>query len=459
MGDRYLKRFAAYAAQLRYEDLPDATVHEVKRRVLDSIGVGIAAFTEALPKAARAWAYARPHPEGARLWGTPARAAPEVAAFANGVLVRYLDYNDTYLSREPLHPSDMLPALFAVAEWRRANGRAFLVAAALAYEVAVRLCDAASLRAHGWDHVNYITIGTALGASRLLGLEAAALEHALALAVVPHAAMRATRAGELSMWKGAAAAAAARGGVFAATLAAHGVTGPPQAFEGEMGFVQQLLGGAGFDEAAFAGLEAGHPPTAVLKTHLKRWPVEYHAQSAVEAALALHKALGDPQRIARVRIETFRTAYEIIAKDPEKWAPTTRETADHSLPYIVAVALLDGAVSRATFAPERIQDPRLRAFLAEKVTLEEAPELSRGYPEGVPHRITVHTTDGRMLTQEVRHPRGHAANPMSDAEVRAKYRANVQGMFSAAQAEAVEGMVWELEALGEVGALSARMVV
>ena len=445
MSDRVSRMLAGYAASVRREELPPETVHEVKRRLLDSIGVALAAFPEESPKAARAYALEWPAASGATLWGTASVVPADAAAFANGVAVRYLDFNDTYLSREPLHPSDVIPALFALAEWRDLPPAELVAAVAVAYEIGVDLCDAASLRRHGWDHVNYIGIATAAAAGRLLGLAPEQIEHAIAIAAVPHAAMRQTRAGELSMWKGAAAANAARHGLFAAVLASKGMTGPFQPFLGEMGFVRQLLRGEGFDEAALASLAEGRPPRRILDTYVKLWPVEYHAQSAVDAALALREQVGDPARIASVHVETFRAAYEIIARDPEKWEPRTRETADHSLPYIVAVALLDGQVTRRSFSRERLEDPALRRMLKERVTLTESPELSAGYPEGIPNRITVTTVDGARHVREVRFPRGHARNPMSDDELVAKFRLNVEERLSAAQAERVVDFVLHLE--------------
>ena len=445
LSDRFSRLFASYAASVSWPSLPQATVHEVKRRLLDSIGVAMAAFTEEAPRAARAFAYGYAAAKGATLWGTALQTVPEAAAFANGVAVRYLDFNDTYLSREPLHPSDVIPPLFALAEWKDLPPSEFLTAVAVAYEIGVSLCDAASLRRHGWDHVNYIGVATAAACGRLLGLEPEAIEHAISMATVPHASMRQTRAGELSMWKAAAAANSGRNALFAALLAAQGMTGPFQPFEGEMGFFRQLLGGEGFEEAALEPLTRGRPPSRILDTYVKFWPVEYHAQSAVDAALALRAQLEDPGAIETVHIDTFRAAYEIIAKDPEKWAPKTRETADHSLPYIVVVALADGQVTRASFSRERISDPALRRRLAEQTTLREDPTLTAGYPDGIPNRIRVRLRDGRELEREVRYPRGHAKNPMSDAEVLEKYHANVREVFSARQAERIAQLVMELE--------------
>jgi 2-methylcitrate dehydratase len=451
VSDRITRLLAGYASSVAAKGLADETVHEVKRRVLDSIGVAMAALDGDAPTAARAYAADVPDPNGATVWGSALRASPEVAGFANGILVRYLDFNDTYLSKEPLHPSDVIAPLMALAEWRDRPSADLLAAIAAAYEVSVTLCDAASLRAHGWDHVNYIGIGVACAAGRLLQLPPERIEQAVSIATVPHAAMRETRAGELSMWKGAAAANAARDALFATLLAEKGMTGPARPFEGEMGFVRQLLHGEAFDEEALSRLEAKAPPRRILDTHIKYWPVEYHAQSAVDAALQFPAGfLRDADRIKSIEIDTFDAAYQIIAKDPEKWDPKTRETADHSLQYIVVAALLDGEVTRRTFEPERFRDPRILGILKNRVTVREDPELSAGYPEGIPNRITVTTTGGDREVREVRHPRGHARNPMTDEEVVAKFRTNAEGRLDAARAASVERLVWDLEREGSL---------
>lgn len=451
--DRYLSLLAHYTVSAPAPSEPAA--HEVARRVADSIGVMAAALDDDAPVAARTVAKQFVLPAGATIFGSSARSTPELAGFANGVHVRYLDFNDTYLSREPLHPSDTIPALLALGEWSGADGQHLVDAIAVAYQVGITLCDAASPRAHGWDHVVYITIATACGAARLLGLSLEQTANAIAIALVPHAAMRETRSGELSMWKGAAAANAARHGVFAALLAREEFTGPGLAFTGLMGAVAQLFNGEPIDDAALAPLAPDVPPDRVLDSYIKKYPVEYHAQSAVDVALELHAALGDAEEITAVEIDTFQVSYEIIAADPEKWRPRTRETADHSLPYIVTVALLDGAVSRESFTAERIADPRVHALL-ERTTLRADSELTARYPgEGIPNRITVHTAAGNVLQGEQSFPRGHAGNPMDNDEVRAKFRANLGGRLDADATERLLNLCWRVGELQDLRTLTA----
>jgi 2-methylcitrate dehydratase len=458
MTDRISSLLARAAVATTPQRVPEDSAHEVRRRILDSIGVAVAGFDEPAPVAAREVVLSERRPHGAVVWGSGERASAGLAGFANATAVRCLDYNDTYLSLEPLHPSDSIAPLLALAETERRTGAELLAAIALAYEVGVRLCDAGSLRAHGWDHVNHLGVGIACGAARLLGLDEERTRHAISLTAVPHGAMRQTRVGELSMWKGVAAAEAGRTAVFAARLAATGMTGPAEPFEGEMGYVAQLLGGR-LELDALAPLERDDPPRAILETSLKRWPVEYHAQSAVDAALRLRAELGEDiaDRIASVRIDTFDASFQIIAKDPEKWDPRTRETADHSLQYIVLAALLDGDVTLRTFDESRFREPRTLALLRDAVTVAEDADLSAGYPAAIPNRITVRTRDGRELTREVRHPPGHARAPMSDDEVSAKFRANVDGRWKPELADRVETLVGSLGEAATVEALTESL--
>ncbi|MCH7626409.1 MAG: MmgE/PrpD family protein [Chloroflexi bacterium] len=445
MSDRYSKLFAEYSHNVAWEDLSSETIHEIKRRVLDNIGVSIAAFAEDAPKAARLYAYDLPMENGATVWGSPVKVPPEVATFANGLMVRYLDFNDTYLSLEPLHPSDMIPGIMALCEWTRRPVREMFPAIAAAYEVAVNLCDAASVRAYQWDHVVYTGIGAACGVGRFLGLSVDEIEQTISIATVPHASMRQTRAGELSMWKGAAAANSVRNAVFAGLVARQGLTGPFSPFEGEMGFFVQLLGGNPFDMDALKSLETNAAPTRIQDTYLKKWPVEYHAQSAVDAAVDIREELGgDPTRIESIHLDTFKVSYEIIAKDQEKWEPKTRETADHSIMYIVAATLMDGTITKHSFSQDKLRDPDIKRLI-KSMTLEEDDELTKGYPDGIPNRVTVRTRDGGTITRLVSYPRGHANNRMTDGEAEAKFRLNVEELWVESQTDRVIDLVWHLD--------------
>lgn len=426
-------RLVQFALGTRFEDLPGAVIVEARRRLIDSFACAIGALHEPAPVIARETAQAMGAGAGAALFGG-GRATPDWAAFANGVHIRYLDCNDTYLALEPAHPSDNWATIMAVGELVGASGRDWIEAAAVAYEVQCRLCDANSIRARGWDHVTYGHLSAVLAAARLLRLSHEQARHALGIAGTTSAALRLTRAGELSMWKGCAFAHAARNAVFAAILASRGLTGPAPLFEGEMGFFQQVSGP--FTLGQLGGPTAGD--WMLPRTSIKFVPAEYHSQSAIAAAFELRRQIGDPGRIRSIEIATFRTAVEIIAKDPEKWRPTTRETADHSLPYCTAVALVDGEISARQFSAQRLADPALLDLVA-RTSVVEDPTLTAGYPAGIPNRIKVVLDDGSERTLEVAFPPGHDKNPMTTEQLRTKYLGLVDPVLGAERA----GALWE----------------
>ena len=440
-------QLADYTCALRFEDLSPAVVHEVKRRVIDSFGCALGAWDEEPCVIARKVASEFSAKNGSTIIGTDHKAPQDWTAFANGCCIRYFDYNDTYLSKEPAHPSDNISAALAVAESVGATGSELITAIALAYEVQCRFCDAASIRARGWDHVTYGTFSTALACARLMKLSPEKTRHATNIAGVAGAAMRQARVGELSHWKGVAFATAARHGVFSALLARSGMTGPGPIFEGQMGFEKQLgvsLGNVGERFAVpFPKTEDG-PAAMILNTSIKYWPAEYHSQSAIEAALSLRKQIDHLAEVKSVTIESHDAAVDIIGSEPEKWRPATRETADHSLPYITAIALIDGEITNKQFEPERFKDPEVWKFL-ENVKVERNAELSAIYPGAVANIVHVDLADGRRLTKRVDYPLGHAKNPLNDSQVEGKFFALVEPSIGQKRAGRIVDLVWKLD--------------
>jgi 2-methylcitrate dehydratase len=450
-------QLAHYACSLRFEDLSKEVVHEVKRRVIDSIGCALGAWNEEPCVIARNVASEFSARQGSTIIGTNHKAPPDWAAFATGCCIRYFDYNDTYLSKEPAHPSDNISAALAMAESLGANGRELITAIALAYEVQCRLCDAASIRARGWDHVTYGAFSTALASARLMKLDPEKTRHAVNIAGVACAAMRQARVGELSHWKGVAFANAARHGVYSALLARAGMTGPAPIFEGQMGFEKELgvsLGNVGENFVKRPGEKNVNEGTAamILNTSIKYWPAEYHSQSAIEAAMFLRKEIGDPSQIQSVRIESHDASVDIIGSEPEKWKPETRETADHSLPYITSIALIDGEVTDKQFQPERFMDPKIWKFL-ENVTVQRNAELSSLYAKAVANIVHVTLADGRTLTKRVDYPLGNAFNPVSDQQLEGKFNALVVPALGDAGAKKIVDLVWKLDEVKNVDGL------
>jgi 2-methylcitrate dehydratase len=439
------QRFAKYACQLTYAAIPPAVIHETKRRFIDSFATAVGAMdSDAFAIAKRTALKLAGGPPVSLLGGGTADL--NWGTFVNGLAIRYLDFNDTYLSKEPAHPSDNLAAVLSVGEYAKATGQELLTAAVLAYEIQCRLCDASSLRKNGIDHVTYGAISSCLAACKLLKLDEVKTTHAVGIAGVCNAALRQTRAGDMSMWKGAAFANAARNGVFAALLAAEGYTGPAPIFEGELGFMK-LLTRETF-EVAPMGAENGPAKDPkdfmMLHTYIKFWPVEYHAQSAVEVILALRPQIGDWRNVERIDIHTFDAAVDIIGKDPEKYRPKTRETADHSMPYCVAVALIEGDVGLNSFDDAHLTNAPL-IELTNKVKLHRDASANARYPKGIPNKLTVTMKNGQTFVKEVEFPRGHAYNPMTDAEVETKFRKVVEPHYGADAATAVLNRCWKLD--------------
>jgi 2-methylcitrate dehydratase len=432
---------AEYVSSVDYGDLGNETVKEVKRRILDSIGCAIGAYAERPVGIARSVSGNVQATRGASILGTVKKTSVDVATFVNGIMIRYFDYNDTYLSKEPGHPSDNLSACISVAEMEEASGKDLLTAAALAYELQCRLCDAADLRHRGWDHVCYGLVSSAMAAGKLMKLRPEKLAHAVNIALNGHIAMRQVRAGELSEWKGASFANAARNAVFAALLAREGMTGPSPIFEGEMGFFKQVSGPFKLDVENFGGRKGGFK---VLETYIKYFPAEYHSQSAIWAALELRKEVGNTNEIESVEVETHEAGYAILGKDPEKWTPETKETADHSLPFIVGVALIDGKIDNSSYSQRKIHDGRIRTFL-KKITVKEDPALTAMYPGSIANRVTIVTRSGRRIGKQVNDPRGHPKNPMTDEEVESKFLSLTKKFITMDQARRVMRLVWRLE--------------
>jgi 2-methylcitrate dehydratase len=443
--DQSIEQLSSYGVSLDYPQIPQEVVRECKRRLIDTLGCAMGAFTAEPSRIARSVARRTTSSPSARILGTRYKSSPELAAFANGVMVRYLDFNDQYRKvKGGGHPSDTIAAVLAMADAMHANGQEVIAAITLAYEVFCNFSEVLYFTEKGFDDATHCAFASAVGAGKILRLSKEAMAHAIALSIVPNMALRATRRGELSMWKGCAAGNACRNGIFASLLAAEGLTGPLNAIEEKEGGLWSLLGS--FKWEPFGGRGG---PFRIGLTNLKYFPAEYHSQAAIGAALQLRDKV-EIDAIESITVETYWMAWNGIGSEPEKWHPTTRETADHSLPYIVAAALVDGKIEPATFSEERISDPRLRA-LVQKVTVRENPEFTRQYPNLVPCRIEVVCSGGRRQVADISYPRGHAKNPMTDAEIEDKFCRMCSSSLSPAQTKAALAGLWALDQVDDVG--------
>jgi 2-methylcitrate dehydratase len=426
--DNLTRQLADHAVALRYDAIPPVVLHRARQSLLDSIGCALGGLDcQAARIATGLTAGSAPSRFAGRILGQASRATAEEAAFINTTMIRYLDFNDAWHAG---HPSDMLGGLLALAEAAGADGKRLLTALVVAYETVFRLIPPTRMREIGWDQGFNIGIATVCGLGSLLGLDRDTIGHAVAITAVANVPLRATRAGELSLWKGAATAFSVRNAVYATLLAAGGMTGPDKPFEGRHGLMEQITGR--FEIAPFPA--AGGDWMLPL-TRLKYWPVEYNAQAGVWAALRLREQIAAAD-IASVDIATYWSAWHEIGSEPAKWDPRTRETADHSLPYIFARALVDGTITVASFDADAYLDSSLRPLMA-KITVHEDAAISALFPASILMRVDAVATDGRHVRIETTDPRGDSTNPMDDAEIAAKFQALARPVLGAAAADAV----------------------
>ncbi|WP_166462668.1 MmgE/PrpD family protein [Amycolatopsis acidicola] len=412
--DQLLGSLVDFVCEVDHKTLGSGAVSRAVRHTLDTIGCGAGGFHSRPVEIARGMATGVSGPVQASLYGSPNRVLVDVAAFANISANRNLDFNDFGLSG---HPSDMIGGLFAMAEASCATGADLVCAVYLAYEIATALAEASPLSESGWDQGLYCSLGAAAGMAKLRGLDREQVANALALAIVPSVPLRATRSGELSEWKGSATAHAIMTASFAVRLAERGMTGPAEPFEGKDGLFERAL-------PPFQVELGGEGPSGIERATLKRYPACYWGQTGIDAMLALRPRV-DVAQVERIDVATCHSSWWVTAGGcgdaDAKWHPRTRESADHSLPYMLAAALVDGKVTDDSFSDERRADPALAAVVGRVRVVEDAELTARSDRDRCPTDVTLVLADGRQVNEVCDVPRGHPANPMTDVEVREKF--------------------------------------
>lgn len=442
------------------DKLSDRAEHAAKATLVDSIAVSIAALRHPAAQNARKHAYRFPaNGTGCVIWGTQKRAAPELAALTNGVLLRCHDYNDFFVGRRNSgHSSDILSGVIAAAEWTNAPGKKLLSAVAIGYEMVGAAFDSFSTAPGGWDYTNLSALGATAAIARLLNLNADQTREAMGMTVIPHFASDEIESGELnergdlSMWKRFNGSDAVRNALQACLLAQVGVEAAVRPFAGKCGFIQKMNMKDDPVPVLRERLNPQLPLTRVNEAFMKRWPVGSVAQSAIQAAIQARSQIKDVSKIKHIRVFSEEGAYDHLVKirqDP--WNPISRETADHSLPYIVAAAVLDGTITVNSFSPKVVLDPARQAFI-KKVTCTSALELGshamgkhKRVEMGYLSRIEIERNDGTVVQGDARPFPGHHKNPFSDADLNEKLRENVEPIAGAQRAARLTSLLWSLD--------------
>lgn len=438
----YVEQLAAFVTQAAYEKLSQEARQALKIHVLDALGCAIGAVEGPPLK----MLYAQLEDFG----GNPlvsliggGKTAPDRAALYNSALVRYLDYNDSYLARgETCHPSDNLGAVLAAAEYARGGGKDFLTALAVAYQVQCRLSDLAPVRAKGFDHTTQGAYAASAGVARALNLNQHQTANAVAISGTAFNALRVTRTGRLSHWKGLAYPNTAFDATHVAFLAMRGITGPLEVFEGNKGFMESIAGKFEINWQQ-ENLEA------ITRTSIKKYNAEFHSQSVLEGILELRASHQvEAQQVESIEIDIFDVAFHIIGggEEGDKQQVRTKEEADHSLPYMVAVALLDGEVSPAQYIPERITRQDVQALLR-KVTIRPNDEMSKRFPAEMPCRIHILLKNGQSLSSEKRDYEGFYTRPMSWEMAAQKFERLTSTYTDSDLRRSIEDTVEQLEAV------------
>lgn len=443
-------RLSRWAEQLRFEQLSDAAVHEAKRYLLDSLGCALGGFRQHDVQIALAVLGEHAGPGPSTVIGSGRKMDPISASLLNALMVRVMDYNDIYWKQDPSHPSDIIPAALATGERAGKNGRDLIVGIVLAYEIEMRLCEAAfpGIRERGWHHATFTAFAAPLVAAKMLDLGWEKMQHAVGISGSRMATFGAVTAGKLTMMKNTVDPLATQSGVLAALLAERGFSGPEHVIDGKEGLVHCL--GAGW---RLEILESGLGESwRITQCGMKAFPTEALTHAPISCVLALIEEHDlAPEQVLKVRIRSLARAADILA-DPSKYDPRSKETADHSLPYCIAAAIADRQVTPLQFTDEKISDPRIRAQL-NKVEVIADPEIEALFPGLQRVVVEITTTDGRAFTKQIDYPKGDPRNPLTDAEVEQKFDALAEPVLSARGGKRVKDAVWNLDRPGSITAL------
>jgi 2-methylcitrate dehydratase len=442
--DSITHKLAEYSSASKFNDLTEESVHAATQRLVDSLGCALGAYDCEPAQIGRRLAAGQlpgKYPGYVLCFGD--RLPAEAATFINSAMIRNFDFNDRYPGG---HPSDCLGALLALAGAMSVDGKRFLTSMIVVYEIFARLSDATRLSRSGWDQGYAIGIAAAAGVCNLLELSSETTAHAVGIAAASNLPLRVTRSGELTPWKNVATAYAARNGLFAALLAAEGMSGPGNAFDGRNGLWEKVTGP--FELAPFPNQGGAY---LTPRVQLKYWPIETNGQAAVWAALELRGKV-NLSDLREIEVFTSKFTWFEIGSEPEKWDPKTRETADHSLPYIFARALVDGPIRVASFGDEAVRDASLRPLMA-KIKVIPDDSIEALLPEKTLIRVIATTLDGTRHAVEVVNPLGHPDNPMQDQHIEEKFITLVEPVLGQDRCRTALARWWRVRDVEDIGRL------
>ena len=453
MADRILNHLCDYALKLSYSDLPQEVIRRTKQIVMDTVGCALGGAESPPAKIARAVASEITSANPSTVLVSGQETSPDLVAFANGVMIRYLDFNDTYAGSPTCHPSDLLAPVLAVVDAKNGTGKDAILGTVLGYEVLCGLTDFGSKeRGRTWDQSTYGVIAAAVVAAKLFGHTKEQMANAISLAASSHISLEQIRRGQISHWKGCALANASRNAVFCAMLAAKGMTGPEEAFEGKAGFLNST--GIRFEIMPFADSAESY---RIMKARLKAFPSGYFSQSAIEAILHLRSEIPDLDDVKEVRLQTFPAGYEVMGSGEANWQPETRESADHSLPFVMAVALMEGSLEIRHYDQMYYKRPDVRALM-QKIKVRIGEEPVAAWPEVPLNIIDVEMNSGKVVSTKVAYHLGHFKRFMTDDEQERKFRPLAKPLLPERQINDLLACLRRLDEVEQIGELISLTV-
>jgi 2-methylcitrate dehydratase len=453
MPDQILNHLCNYALKLSYRDLPQEVICRTKHIVMDTVGCALGGAQSPPAKIARAAASEITSAIPSTVLISGQKTSPDLAAFANGVMIRYLDFNDTYAGSPTCHPSDLLAPVLAVVDARNGNGKDVILGTVLGYEVLCGLIDAGSKeRERSWDQSTYGVIAAAVVAAKLFGHTKEQMANAISLAVASHISLEQIRRGQISHWKGCALANASRNAVFCAMLAAKGMTGPEEVFEGKAGFLNST--GIRFEIRPFADSAETY---RIMKARLKAFPSGYFSQSAIEAVLNLRSQVPDLDDVKEIRLQTFPAGYEVMGSGEANWQPETRESADHSLPFVMAVALMEGNLEIRHYDELYYKRSDVRALM-QKIKVRIGEEPVAAWPEVPLNIVDVEMKSEKVLSTKVAYHLGHFKRWMTDEEQERKFRPLAEPLLPGSQIDDLLACLRRLDEVEQISELIALTV-
>src|SRR5438445_359001 len=447
-------KMARWAAALEFNHLSQDAVYQAKRFLLDSVGCALGGYQQHDVKIALQVIDEIAGRGPATVIGRGKKIDPVSASFANALMIRCMDYNDIYWKQDPSHPSDIFPAAMACCERAKSDGRELIVGLVLGHEFEMRFCETAfpGIRERGWHHATLTAFVSPLVAGRSLHLSWEQIQHAVGISASRHCTLGAVTAGKLTMMKNTADPMATQSGVLAALMAERGYNGPEHVIDGKEGLTH-CFG----PEWKLSLLTDGLGDSwRITQCGMKAFPTEALTHTPISAVLDLIKTNDlKPDQVEKAQIRSLARAADILS-DPSKYDPRTKETADHSLPYVIAAAIVDRQVTPAQFEMKKIMDPAIRAQL-KKVEVVADPEIEKVFPALQRVVVNITTIEGRTFSKQLDYPKGDPRNPLTDAEVEEKFAALADGVLSAGAQKKLIDAVWNLEKVGSVSTLMALM--